>query len=285
MFARANAKLFTPEQLAMLQPYTENLATIDDLLVFRSVIIIYRFALPALGPAQSPFLEKVQQSLLKCLSRITAKELHEVVQCLWTINGVLKNIDRLVRVTISCIRIIDSCAGELDEKGVNKLNRSINILGLIGMECDFENDREKFEELHHPKGKWKGGSISGLIADTILPYTASRRPLIVRKRALESLGDVCQTHAAIFLDSRIQGAFDAVFVEKKPELEDLVLSGFKGFLLIDERRSEMSTEEASNDKKEKAGRLEVAAYINQNDGHVTSTANIPFQTFANFWAV
>ena len=73
MFARANAKLFKPEQLAILQPYTENLATIDDLLVFGSVIIIYRYALPALGPAQSPFLEKVQQSLLRCLSRITAK--------------------------------------------------------------------------------------------------------------------------------------------------------------------------------------------------------------------
>ncbi|KAF8421237.1 sister chromatid cohesion C-terminus-domain-containing protein [Tirmania nivea] len=259
VFARANAKLFTPEQLAMLQPYTENLATIDDLLVFRSVIIIYRYALPALGPAQSPFLEKVQQSLLKCLSRITAKELHEVVQCLWTINGVLKNIDRLVRVTISCIKIINSSAGELDEKGINKLNRSINILGLIGMECDFESDCEKFEELRHPKGKWKGGTISGLIADTILPYTASRRPLIVRKRALESLGDVCQTHAAIFLDSRIQAAFDAVFLEKKPELEDLVLSGFKGFLLIEERRSEVSAEETDNAKTEKAGRLEVAA--------------------------
>ena len=73
VFARANAKLFAPEQLTMLQPYTENLATIDDLLVFRSVIIIYRYALPALGPAQSRFLEKVQQSRLRCLSRITAK--------------------------------------------------------------------------------------------------------------------------------------------------------------------------------------------------------------------
>lgn len=180
----------------------------------------------------------------------------------------LKNIDRLVRVTISCIRIIDGCAGELDEKGINKLNRSINILGLIGMECDFEEDRDKFEELRHPKGKWKGASISGLIADTILPYTVSRRPLTVRKRALESLSDVCQTHATIFLDSRIQAAFDAVFREKNADLEELVLSGFKGFLLIEERRSEMSAEEAEQDKGETAGRLEVAAYINHNDGYV-----------------
>lgn len=186
----------------------------------------------------------------------------------------LKNIDRLARVTISCIKIINSSVGDLDEKGINKLNRSINILGLIGMECDFEQDRDKFEELHHPKGKWKGGlTIFGLIADTILPFTASSNPLIVRKRALESLGDVCQTHATIFLESRVQVAFDAVFAERKSDLEDLVLSGFRDFLHIEERRSEVSIEENANDRGDivSPGRLEVASYINHNDGYVYST--------------
>lgn len=202
------------------------------------------------------------------------QELHEVVQCLWTINGVLKNIDRLVRVTISCIKIINSSVGDLDEKGINKLNRSINILGLIGMECDFEQDRDKFEELRYPRGKWKGGvTISGLIADTILPFTASCNPLIVRKRALESLGDVCQTHATIFLEARTQIAFDTVFAERKQDLEDLVLSGFRGFLHIEERRSEVSIEENASDKGDIVGpgRLEVASYINHNDGYVYPT--------------
>lgn len=138
------------------------------------------------------------------------------------------------------------------------------------MECYFEEDKNKFEELRHPKGKWKGGSISGLIADTILPYTTTSRPLIVRKRALESLGDVCQTHATIFLDSRIQAAFDTVFKEKNPDLENLVLSGFKGFLLIEERRSEVSVEETGNDKGETTGRLEVTAYMNHNDGYISN---------------
>ncbi|KAF8463496.1 sister chromatid cohesion C-terminus-domain-containing protein [Kalaharituber pfeilii] len=269
VFARANARLFTPEQLIILQPYTENLATIDDLLVFRSVIVIYRYALPALGTSQTPFLEKVQQSLLRCLSRITAKELHEVVQCLWTINGVLKNIERLVRVTISCIKIIHN-AKTTDEKEINKLNRSINILGLIGMECDFEDDKEKFDELRAPKGKWKGGSIAGLIADTIIPFTASKQPLVIRKRALESLGDVCQTHAPLFLEPRILAAFDNVFAENNPDLEEIVLAGFRGFLLIEEKRSETSMEEET--KGERASRLEVAAVPNQNDGVCTSIA-------------
>ncbi|KAI5785554.1 sister chromatid cohesion C-terminus-domain-containing protein [Peziza echinospora] len=271
VFARANAKLFAPEQLIMLQPYTENIASMDDLLVFRSVIIIYRFALPALGAAQSTFLEKVQQSLLRCLSRITAKELHEVVQCLWTINGVLKNIDRLVRATISCIKIIHACKPPLDEKNINKLIRTMNILGLIGKECDFEDDQEKFDELRGPLN-WKGGSIAKLIAGTILPFTASQQPFAVRKRALESLGDVCQTHAPLFLEARVLAAYDAVFSEGNMELEDLVLSGFKGFLFLEERRSEISAEEAENEKKEPTGRLEVAAYANTNDGVSTSIA-------------
>lgn len=198
------------------------------------------------------------------------QELHEVVQCLWTINGVLKNIDRLVRVTISCIKIINSCEGELDEKGMNKLNRSINILGLIGMECDFEGDREKFDELKYPKGKWKGHSISGLIADTILPFTQKHQPITIRKRALESLGEVGQTHAPLFLEGRILQAFDTVFSEKNADLEDLVLSGFRGFLHLEERRSEVSAEQ---EKVETTGRLEVAAYINHNDGYVSGPAS------------
>lgn len=70
VFARANPKLFTPEQLIMLQPYIENLTAQDDLHVFRSVIVIFRCALPVLSNLHSGFLANVQQSLLKNLSRL-----------------------------------------------------------------------------------------------------------------------------------------------------------------------------------------------------------------------
>ena len=191
-----------------------------------------------------------------------------MIQCLWTINGVLGNIKRLACVTISCIKIINSCAGKLDEKGiVHKLNRSVNILGLMGREVDFENDRGEFAELFYPRGKWRGKSVSGLIADTILPFTAKKQPLAVRKRALESLGDVCQTHPPLFLEPRILAMFDIVFEEKNDDLEELALAGFKAFFFLEERRSEVGAEDAEKDHKESTGRLEVAAYFNHNDGY------------------
>lgn len=55
VFAKADAKLFTPEQLMLLQPYIENL-TSDDLHLFRSVIVIYRYSLGVLTNYHSSFL-------------------------------------------------------------------------------------------------------------------------------------------------------------------------------------------------------------------------------------
>lgn len=57
----------------MLEPYVQNLTVVDDLHVFRSVIVIYRCTLPVLSSVQSPFLIKVQQALLQSISRLSQK--------------------------------------------------------------------------------------------------------------------------------------------------------------------------------------------------------------------
>ncbi|KAF8252145.1 ARM repeat-containing protein [Wilcoxina mikolae CBS 423.85] len=276
VFAKADPKLFTPEQLMLLQPYIENL-TADDLHLFRSVIVIYQYSMPVLTSRQKNFLQDVQSSLLKNLTRLPSPELREVVSCLWTISGILHAPDRLIRVTISCLTNVQKVVGRPIEvqAEIKRVVRTLYILGLFGHFCNFEDHALMFKISFT---KWTGGSVSGLITDTIVPFCAPEIEPPVRKAAIESLGHVCQTHAVHFLKSQVLQMFDHVFEEMDKDLMKLVLCGIRGFLLLEESRCELSRDDGgdTNIKKgeqaEEPGRLTQAAYANQNDGVSTSLA-------------
>ncbi|EDN03105.1 conserved hypothetical protein [Histoplasma mississippiense (nom. inval.)] len=104
VFAKANAKLFTPDQLETLHPYIGHLSTADDLLLFRSVVVIYRCVLPYLSTAHNTLLKEIQNDLFKSVSKLARTELNEVMACLWTIDRVLQNTERLVKLTISVLK-------------------------------------------------------------------------------------------------------------------------------------------------------------------------------------
>ncbi|KAA8908380.1 sister chromatid cohesion C-terminus-domain-containing protein [Sphaerosporella brunnea] len=271
VFSKADPKLFTPEQLVLLQPYIENL-TAEDLPLFRSVIVIYRHALHVLTSRQTKFLGDVQSSLLKNLTRLPSPELREVVCCLWTIAGILKDPSRLVRVTISCTINIQKTKGKplVEQMEIKKVVRTLYILGLLGHFCDLEEHSSAFKASFP---QWKGTLVSGLIVDTIIPFCASAIEPSVRKAAIESLGHVCQTSAPHFLKHEVLQIFDEIFKTQDKELMKLALSGIKGFLLLEESRSELANEEGGDKKGDHAaGRLTQAAYMNQNDGVSTSLA-------------
>jgi cohesin loading factor subunit SCC2 len=277
VFAKANAKLFTPEQLMLLEPYIENL-TSNELHVFRSVIVIYRYALSILTHRQSNFLQGVQSSLLKSLTRLPAPELREVISCLWTIGSILNAPDRLARVTISCltnVRKVDVGRKPMQgEAEVKRVVRTLFILGLFGHYCDFEDQLSTFRNSFPD---WEGNSVSGFITESIIPFSAPGLEPAVRRAAVESLGHVCQTHAAHFLKSKVIQIFDKIFKDGDKELKKLVISGLKGFLSLEETRS--LVEHENNETKPKKSenvdgprRLTQAAHVNSNDGVSTTLA-------------
>ena len=98
VFARANARLFTPDQLHNLQPYITNLSGKDDLDLFKSIVIIFRCVLPVLPTIQQALLQDIQKALLQSVSRLAKGELNEVAECLWTINGTLQNHEKLIKM-------------------------------------------------------------------------------------------------------------------------------------------------------------------------------------------
>lgn len=269
VFAKANAKLFTPDQLETLHPYIGHLATADDLLLFRSVVVIYRCVLPCLSTAHNTLLKDVQNDLFKSVSKLARAELNEVMACLWTINGVLQNTERLVKLTLSVLKGIDQAKDLNFEGGCNadalgRIRSYIRIAGCVGKHCDLEKFQSYFRRSFP---SWQGGSVAGLMVDFISPFALPKYPLELRVMALESLGAICQSWPAQYSREQARQALSSVFEDGNPDLQNIVLKAFLDFFAIHEGKSEKFVQpNEENVDQESSTRLGGSLKASDNDG-------------------
>ncbi|KAJ5101563.1 hypothetical protein NUU61_003785 [Penicillium alfredii] len=269
VFAKANAKLFSPDQLEALHPYIGHLATADDLFIFRSVVVIYRCVLPFLSSSHNTLLKEVQNDLFKSVAKLARSELNEVMACLWTINGVLQNTDRLVKLSVSVLKPLQQYKSvDLSSSGnaavLARAKSYIRIAGCVGRHCDLEKYVPHFKSAFQT---WPGGSVAGLMADSIIPFTGSNQPFDLRVMALESLGSICQSWPGQFGRDCTRQTFSQVFKEDAPSLQNIVLRSFADFFAIHEGKSEkavMPTAEAA--AQEDSTRLGGSLKASDNDG-------------------
>jgi cohesin loading factor subunit SCC2 len=272
--AKADAKLVVPEQLKALQPYVSNLAGSDDLLLFRSVVNIYRCVLPFLSSSQQTLLGEIQNALFKTISKLPRTELNEVMACLWTIDGVLKNTDRLARLTISVLSNIHRAkipasasvgVAEPEEqmRSVNQLRSYVRIAGSAGKCWDLQRDLTSFKKAFPT---WKGDSVPGLIVDSICPLTSPNQQLPLRAMALESLGAVCQSWPGQFNKEKVHEAFSGVFQGQSNDLQNIVLKAFAEFFGVREGISEVSVGANKDDQDQDLGRLGGSLKASDHDG-------------------
>lgn len=277
VFARANPKLFTGDQLQLLQPYVQNLSNTDDLLIYRSVIVIFRHTLPSLSSLQNVFLKAVQDALLSSVSKLGKMELNEVAQCLWIIDGVLKNTERLVRLTISVINgVYASKDANLNEdtpqaaSAHNRVKRYMMIAGYFGKSCNFDSHAAAFKEKFP---WWTGSSVAGLIVDVMRPFTRQKLPHPLREMAFESIGMICQTWPDQFLRTDVTTAFELVFHNRETKLEQIVLSAFKTFFAKQEMKSESGAQiKVGQGIARGSERLEVSLIASEDDGACSGIA-------------
>lgn len=269
VFAKADAKLFSPDQLETLKPYIGHLQTADDLFLFRSVVVIYRCILPFLSSAHNTLLKDVQNDLFKSVSKLARAELNEVMACLWTINGVLENTERLVKLTISVLKGINqSKDSDLNDENkreiLGRVRSYVRIAGCVGKHCDLEQYQTPFQRAFP---WWKGGSVAGLMVDFISPFTLPAQPLELRIMALESLGSICQTWPGQFSREIPRQALSSVFEEDNADLQNIVLKAFSDFFAIHEGKSEKFVQGSSGGQvDENATRLGGSLKANDNDG-------------------
>ena len=242
IFAKSDPKLFTADQLQHLQPYISNIAGIDDLSVFRSAVVIFRNVLPALPDVRSALLTEVQGSLLQCLAKIPLPDIDEVAACLWTIDGKLKNTERLIRLISGVIKNLkqQSKIGMADPKEVMKTKKYIKLAGAFGQYCDFEAHKAAFAAFlpgcHIP-------SVAGLLIGSILPFAGEAYPLPLRREAYHGIGAVCQRWPYQYNQSGVGEIFQNILNNGESILQSAVLGAFRDFFLKQERQAEVKLEE------------------------------------------
>jgi len=268
VFAKSDAKLFTPDQLEALHPYIGHLATADDLFIFRSVVVIYRCVLPEISSSHNTLLKEVQNDLFKSVAKLARSELNEVMACLWTINGVLKNTDRLVKLTVSVLKPLHQyksidLSAEKNSQVANRAKSYIRIAGCVGRHCDLESYASHFKA-QFPT--WGGKTVADLMVDSILPFTYSNQPFELRVMALESLGSICQSWPAQFGREPSRKTFLQVFEEDSSALHNIVLRSFSDFFAMHEGKSEKNMQTTGADSQDDSTRLAGSLKASDNDG-------------------
>ncbi|KAL9601071.1 MAG: hypothetical protein Q9219_002780 [cf. Caloplaca sp. 3 TL-2023] len=249
IFAKASPRLFNAEQLQFLQPYISNLSNPDDFTILRSVVIIFRCVLPTVPTVQQSLLFEVQKALFNNVSKLGKMELNEVAACLWTMNDILKNPDRLIRLVASVIKGLYKLEGKnlSDPSGKEDFRRArkyIQIAGAFGHHCNFEGHVNEFRTTFPD---WKGTSVSGMIIDSTQSFAGSNHPLSLRLDALNSIGLICQSSPLLFNQIQISDVFQQVLVEGQPDLQNIVLSNFRDFFARQELQASGKTETAQED--------------------------------------
>ena len=237
VFGKANPKLFTASQLQLLQPYIGNLSSVDDLNLFRSVVLILRNVLPTLSSVQHEFLKDIQNDLLRSVPRLGKLELNEVVACLWTINMELHNIEKIVNLVKQVLNHMHNLEAENltdpdKEKTLDRVGKYVRIAGCFGKHCDFESQLDAFKQFKW----WSGNSVAGFIIRSIKPFASPKQPLSLKLAAISSIGLVCQAWPKQFILPDIVHTFRDILKEGHRDLQDVVLLSFREFFATQDRQ-------------------------------------------------
>jgi len=243
IFAKSDPKLFTPEQVILLQPYITNVGGQDDLMVFRSVVVIFRHVLPQLSKVHNNFLASVRKELMQLVSKMTKAILDDMAACLWIISSVLNDFQHLARLVLSSINGVRTMIGmDLTNKPafITKLRKLLVITGIFGKHCNLDSQIDMFRE---KCPGWKGDSVAKFMADSAAPFASPSQPIEVRSSAFDAIGMICQSWPKNFSSANISTSFKEAFSEQNANLEYIIMKAFKDFYFAEEKRSE----EASKD--------------------------------------
>lgn len=246
ILATADAKLFTFEQIKLLQPKVASIGS-GNVDVSKAVMTIYRRVLPQLSRVYDQFLTEVRTALLPAIAKYPRSLLDDVAACLWIICGLLGSTEPLSRLLISVLRGMSSLREKqrnktLDDKGMNAFKAYALIAGMLGHHCDFDDKLDAYKQIFPT---FKGNSVSRLIVELMIPFAQPTLPMDVRKAALDAAGLVCQAWPRNFAAANVYTTFQQVFDEEAVELEWMILRSLKGFLFTEERRSEQAASEGA----------------------------------------
>jgi cohesin loading factor subunit SCC2 len=251
IFAKADPKLFTFEQIRLLKPHIASVSTSEDLAVSRAVVVIYRRVLPQVSSVHSQFLSEIRTHLMPATAKITRTLLDDVTACIWIISGLLHNTEAVARLISSSLagiqKIRSHLAKGLDQKTIRQFDRYSLIVGMGGKHCQLDSHKDLFKSKFP---NWKGDSVSKLMVDVLCPFAHPTQSVDLRRPALDAIGLICQSNPRNFVTENVISVFEQVFKEQTMVLESMILRSFREFLFIEEQRSNQSNTAAAKEKKD-----------------------------------
>ncbi|CAK7197867.1 Sister chromatid cohesion protein 2 [Sporothrix eucalyptigena] len=258
IFAKADPKLFTFEQIRLLKSHivnVKNVKTAQDMATARAVVVIYSRVLPQLSSVMRPFLEDIRNNLMPSVVTVSRTLLDDVMLCIWVVSTLLKDYTGLARIVTSAIKgvinqekMTDSEA-DFDKKAKRFLRYAL-IVGMAGKHCDLDSEIDYFRtQLPNYKNIT---SVSHLMVNTLCPFSIPPWPLAIRRIALDAMGLVCQSWPRNFVEKNVYTSFHIAFKQQDPSLEVKIMQSLKEFLTKEELRSETASDAAKAQKAAKS---------------------------------
>lgn len=258
IFAKAEPKLFTFEQVRLLKP---QLASVDikdpeDLNTFRAVVIVLKCVLPQLSTVHTDFINELKTILLPKMGQVDGRTtLEELAACVRVILDLLKNpqpvlsLGRSVLVGVHKLGQMPKQPGGpapkassvkiLSHQEGRKLKAYSLLLGTIALHFELDPHLDFFKSVF---SDFKGDSVARLMVDKLEPFATTEQSFEVRRAAIEGIATVCQAWPRNYTIPKVWALFQQAFREQDQQLETIILKSFKEFLLTEERRSEASAE-------------------------------------------
>ena len=220
--AEARPQSIAPQQLSHLKRYLGHIASEEDLPMFRAVIGIFRHVLPRLSISHQTLLQDIQGDLLRSTTKLARRmELDEVMSCLRTIDGLLGNGIRFVKLLASIVVQIGNPAVN---HGLR--TRLVRIAGSLGKHIDLD----QLPPINGAIPSYKGGSVAGFLTDVIYPYAAKSDTETLQLVALESLGALCQAWPSQFDKVKVRDLFTSVLAGG--DSQESVVGGSKAQVIV-----------------------------------------------------
>ncbi|CAK7264248.1 Sister chromatid cohesion protein 2 [Sporothrix epigloea] len=259
IFAKADPKLFTFEQIRLLKSHivnVKNVKTAQDMSTARAVVVIYSRVLPQLSSVMRPFLEEIRSNLMPSVVTVSRTLLDDVMQCIWEVSVLLKDPAGLVRIVVSAIRGVLNQEKMTDnesdfDKKAKRFLRYALIVGMAGKHCDLDSEIDIFRT-QFPSHNIT--TVSKLMVDTLCPFSIPPWPLTIRRIALDAMGLICQSSPRNFVEKNVYTSFHIAFKQQDPSLEVKIMQSLKEFLTKEELRSETASDTTKAAKATKAAR-------------------------------
>ncbi|KAI6785324.1 uncharacterized protein J7T54_006966 [Emericellopsis cladophorae] len=258
-FAKSDPRLFTFEQVRLLKPLLASKDTndADDLIAFRGILAILRNVLPQLSSVHVGFITELKTLLVPKVGKIsTPAALDDLLSCLRVILDLLKDMQPAIALTRSVLMGLGKMAQVPNQQPSKKPAAArivepseskkfivyTSLLGRLALHFDVES----FQAL---KTEGENSSVSRTMVDRLAPFASQDQLVEVRKAAIGCLATVCQAWPRNYTLPKVWSLFQKAFMERNPELELVILSSFKEFLLTEEKRSEAASMVSEGEKK------------------------------------